>query len=163
MSRELIVPGRLMNRIIDRIYIGSYSAAQNLPYRNEPGITHILNCTPSPHEIYLDLHHTMEQFKIAQININDGYEIPFDEFWYAIKFIDEAVHSNGKVLVHCHAGISRSAGIVAGYLMYHGFSWDEAIELIRRNRPQVYPHPNIELSVKKNIGQIIDEKTTLLR
>lgn len=154
MSRELIIPGRLMNRIIDRIYIGSYSAAQNLEYRNEPLISHILNCTP-------DMHKDLKAFKIHQININDGYEIPFEEFWSAQKFLDEAIYEGGRILVHCHAGISRSTGIVAGYLMRHGFSWEEALELIRRNRPQVYPHANIERSVKKYVGQVIDEKTTL--
>lgn len=157
MSRELIIPGRLMSKIVDRIYIGSYSAAENLEYRNEPLITHILNCTPDTHSDRL------KEFKMGQININDGYEIPFDEFWYALKFIDEAIHNYGKILVHCHAGISRSPGIVAGYLMWHGFSWDDAIELIRRNRPQVYPHAKIEYSIRKNLGLIIDEKTTLLR
>jgi protein-tyrosine phosphatase len=157
MPRELIIPGRLMNKIIDRIYIGCYSGAQNLQFRNEPGITHILNCTPDTHS------YGLKDFRIHQININDGNEVPFDEFWSAIQFIEMAVQSGGKVLVHCHAGISRSPGIVCGYLMRHGFSWDEALQLIRRNRPQVYPHHNIERSIKKYVGLVIDEKTTLLR
>ena len=40
------------------------------------------------------------------------------------RFIEEALHSNGKVLVHGNAGISRCAALVIGYVMEkHGISF----------------------------------------
>ena len=35
----------------------------------------------------------------------------------AVEFIDQALTNNGKVLVHCIAGVSRSASCVIAYLM----------------------------------------------
>ncbi|KDN53136.1 hypothetical protein K437DRAFT_289675 [Tilletiaria anomala UBC 951] len=47
----------------------------------------------------------------------------------------------GTVLVHCQAGISRSATLVAAYLMWRrGISTSAALELIRARRPQADPN-----------------------
>jgi protein-tyrosine phosphatase len=146
---------RLISRITDRIYIGSYSGAQLLEYRNEYGITHILNCTPEAHE-------GLTEFKINQICVNDGSDMTTEQVWFGIKSIEHAIHSGGRILVHCQAGISRSPSFVCGYLMYQGFSWEEALDLVRWQRPQVFPHFKIERSIKKALGQVLDEKTTLL-
>jgi dual specificity MAP kinase phosphatase len=35
-----------------------------------------------------------------------------------VKFIDEALRAGKNVLVHCQAGVSRSATLIMAYLMY---------------------------------------------
>ena len=47
----------------------------------------------------------------------------FNNFNTAIKFIDDALDNDGKVLVHCIAGRSRSAAIVCAYII-HTFGMD---------------------------------------
>jgi dual specificity phosphatase 12 len=48
------------------------------------------------------------------------------------------VKRNGGVLVHCQAGMSRSATIVAAYLMKTlKLSVDEALDMIRAVRPVI--------------------------
>jgi protein-tyrosine phosphatase len=58
-------------------------------------------------------------------------------------FIDEAVAGGGKVLVHCVCGVSRSATIVAAWIMSrHGaYSVEETIELLQSRRGCVNPIP----------------------
>lgn len=53
-------------------------------------------------------------------------------------FIDEAVRAGKTVLIHCHAGVGRSALQCASYLVYAGMNIDEAWELLRSKRPIVY-------------------------
>ncbi len=53
-------------------------------------------------------------------------------------FIDEAVRTGKIVLIHCHAGVGRSAMQCASYLIYTGMEIDEAWELIKSKRPQVF-------------------------
>lgn len=144
-----------IDKITDRLYIGNYSSATMLDYGNREGITHILNCTP-------DAHQGLQNFEVCQIAVNDGHELPPDAIRTALRFIAQALHNNGKVLVHCHAGISRSASIVCAHLMKAGFSWDEALDLVRIHRPQVYPHPLVSLSIKKFFNQYLGPQTTML-
>jgi len=144
-----------ISQITDHIFLGPYHAAQNLQYRNEYGITHILNCTPDALE-------GLQDIQVRQMNIHDGESIPPDLVRFAVRTIDEVVKDGGKILVHCHAGISRSPSLVCAYFMYKGHSWDEALAFVRSKRPQVFPHPLIERSVKKTLGQTITPETTLL-
>ena len=64
-----------------------------------------------------------------------------------IKFIDEHIE-NGKVLVHCAMGISRSGGITIAWLLKENpkWSWTDALEYVNNSR-LVYPAIEIRESV----------------
>jgi len=151
----LIISVRELTKITDQIYIGTYSSAQMLDFTNRVGITHVLNCTP-------DEHAGLKGFNVRQLNINDGFEIPAEAIRFALVSIATAIHNHGRILVHCHAGVSRSVSIVCAHLMYAGFSWDEAVDFVRSRRPQAFPHPNIERSIKNFFGKNINSRTTML-
>jgi len=56
-------------------------------------------------------------------------------------FIEEHLKQNHRVLVHCHAGISRSATICMAYLMrYRDLSLDQAYAVVETVRKIVYPN-----------------------
>jgi protein-tyrosine phosphatase len=154
-SDQLVVTSRELTQITDQIYIGTYHAAQMLDFTNRVGITHILNCTP-------DAHAGLKKFNVRQLNIMDGYETPAESIRFALMTIASAIHNHGRILVHCHAGISRSVSIVCAHFMYAGFSWDEAMDFVRSRRPQAFPHPNIERSIKHFFGKNINARTTML-
>jgi protein-tyrosine phosphatase len=62
-------------------------------------------------------------------------------FGDCIKFIYNAIASGGKVLVHCWAGVSRSATIVIAYLMrMHEMQLGLAFNLVRTKRMIVNPN-----------------------
>lgn len=49
--------------------------------------------------------------------------------------------NNGGVLVHCHAGVSRSSSCVIAYLMQeHGMSFKEAFAYASKRRPIIFPN-----------------------
>merc|ERR1711973_1061603 len=58
----------------------------------------------------------------------------------AANFIDDAVRSGGKVVVHWQCGISRSATLVAAYLMLKKkMDVKQALASIRMNR-SIFPN-----------------------
>lgn len=62
----------------------------------------------------------------------------------ALSELDQAVADGMKVLVHCHAGRSRSVSVVARYLMESmGITAEEALTLIQQKR-KIYLSQGIE-------------------
>lgn len=59
--------------------------------------------------------------------------------------LDFTVHliKASKLLVHCHAGISRSTAVACGILCQHGLAPDEAVRHVLEIRPQAYPNAHI--------------------
>jgi len=59
----------------------------------------------------------------------------------ASRFIDEQLRNNGRVLVHCAAGISRSCTLMLAYLLrYRNYDLRTAFNLIKKNRRVVRPN-----------------------
>ncbi|RUS16415.1 protein-tyrosine phosphatase-like protein [Jimgerdemannia flammicorona] len=101
----------LSNEVIPGLYIGGYAASEDLNHLKENKITHILSLgsfTP----VFPD------QFSYKVIDIEDmPTENILQYFNETYEFTDTALKSGGHVLIHCIAGISRSATIVTAYLM----------------------------------------------
>jgi protein-tyrosine phosphatase len=57
----------------------------------------------------------------------------------AIAYIEQAVHDNVNILVHCEVGVSRSVTVVAAYLMRR-FEWSgkKAVYFIKDKRPTAW-------------------------
>jgi dual specificity MAP kinase phosphatase len=53
-------------------------------------------------------------------------------------FIDEAVRAGKTVLVHCHAGVGRSALLCTCYLVYAGMAPDEAWRTVQAKRARAF-------------------------
>lgn len=56
-------------------------------------------------------------------------------------FMNEAVEQGGSVLVHCNAGVSRSATLVIAYIMKHQkLRFEHAFDKVKGVRPSVRPN-----------------------
>lgn len=63
-------------------------------------------------------------------------------FSTSFEFIEVARLSNGRVLVHCNAGVSRSATIVIAYLMqYNDMDFNTAYKYVKSKRECIQPNP----------------------
>lgn len=59
-----------------------------------------------------------------------------------VAFIESERTAGRAVFVHCRNGVSRSAMVVAAYLMYReSWSRDQTLEFLRSHRPVVRPNP----------------------
>lgn len=146
-----------VDRVLGGIYIGSLRAIQeHYPLRAQLGITHILstvNFEVIP-EYLVRKGYTVKNIPVRDDGASDIMQFIND----ANRFIDSCLYPEepernpelrdlkrvphrGHVLVHCHAGVSRSAAFVIAYLMYrYGLSLAAAFHAVKRKRPQVQPN-----------------------
>jgi len=83
-------------------------------------------------------------FDILCVPLSDGAGNNQRFFDEALAFLDDVVSRGEKILVHCHAGRSRSVCIVARYLMLkQNISSQQALEVIALKR-EIYLSTGIE-------------------
>lgn len=59
----------------------------------------------------------------------------------AIAFIKDGMSRGGSVLVHCYAGVSRSATCVIAYLMQErDMNFEDAFSFASKQRPVIFPN-----------------------
>ncbi|XP_063290038.1 dual specificity protein phosphatase 13B-like isoform X2 [Pelobates fuscus] len=132
-----------VDEIVPNLYLGDSFVARHKHYLHSLGITHILNAAHGQ----------------CGVNVKAGFYADIPICYYGIKgiddpsfnlsvffnstanFIKEGLDSpQGKVLVHCAMGISRSSTLVIAFLMIHRrLSVMDAIKLVVEKR---YIRPN---------------------
>jgi protein-tyrosine phosphatase len=73
-------------------------------------------------------------------------------------FIDEAVRAGKAVLIHCHAGIGRSALLCACYLVYTGMSVEEAWQTVKAKRTVAYLNSKQQVMLEAFAATISQER-----
>jgi dual specificity protein phosphatase 1B len=131
--------------VTENLSIGSIGAAYNLSSLQSYRINHILCLSPII-RLKFPQHFTYLRVPIQDNSSTDLFLI-FEE---CFRFIDEALEtSQGRVLVHCFQGISRSAAILCAYLMTrHGLSLVSCLEMLRSARPIISPNPSFLTSLR---------------
>ena len=83
-----------------------------------------------------------DRFTYKHVTVADTPETDITaSFNTCFSFIDEARRAGGCVLVHCMAGVSRSATVVMGYLMKsQGMTFDAAFKHVKQCRPCICPN-----------------------
>ena len=65
----------------------------------------------------------------------------FKYFEQSCRFIQSAIDSKSKILIHCRHGQSRSASIMAAWLILNNrMSVEEALKFIKSKRPRISPN-----------------------
>ena len=108
------------------------SVVSDFEFLRENGIDVIVTLSEWPlHKILLEeFGFVNKHIPIADLTPPTQEQI--EEF---IFFVNEAVSSGRKVVVHCDAGIGRTGTMLACYLVNKGFSAMDAIIEVRKKRP----------------------------
>lgn len=124
-------------KILPYLYLGCRRVASNVARLKESGVTRILNVTSEASECQ-----HLPEFAYQQISVEDSHEVNMlQHLPRAFAFIEEARHSDGKVLVHCHAGMSRSVTVIIAYLMkYHDHTLNSAYDHVKKQKSNISPN-----------------------
>jgi len=126
-----------MSLITEGLYLGDYRNATSKSWLAKHNISHVVNCAKEHQEYFPD------RLVYLSLHLDDSEEqVIYHVLEQSYQFIKEALEKGGSVLVHCHAGISRSASIVIYYLMkMSGNEYDRIYFFVKHKRPQVNPNP----------------------
>ena len=127
-----------MVEVYPRLYLGSYEDSLNERLLEDHNITYLL----SIHDVTDEIPPTANGRHYFRIKAADSLSQDLTPtFSRAIQFIHRAHMHNANVLVHCRAGVSRSATLCAAYIAFtKGVHPEYAIEHIRRSRSIVNPN-----------------------
>ncbi|CAG8486423.1 24512_t:CDS:2 [Cetraspora pellucida] len=125
------------SHIIPGLYLGrlnSLIAASDQSWLKEHKITHILTVADSISPSFPGLF----KYKVISIRDHPSQNISrhFEEMFEFIQSVLD--QEGGKILVHCHQGVSRSASVVIAYIMRsQQVSLDHALKLVKERRSAI--------------------------
>ncbi|KAA0720612.1 Dual specificity protein phosphatase 16 [Triplophysa tibetana] len=133
-------------RILPHLYLGCQRDVLNKELMQQNDIAYVLNASntcPKPDFI--------SEWHFLRVPVNDSFcEKILPWLDRSVDFIEKAKASDGRVLVHCLAGISRSATIAIAYIMKRmNMTLDEAYRFVKEKRPTISPNFNF-------LGQLLD-------
>ncbi|XP_075060386.1 dual specificity protein phosphatase 10 [Mixophyes fleayi] len=133
--------------ILPFLFLGNEHDAQDLEKMQRMNIGYIVNVTT-----HLPLfHYEKGIFNYKRLPATDSNKQNLRQYFEeAFEFIEEA-HQCGKgLLIHCQAGVSRSATIVIAYLMKHTrMTMTDAYKFVKGKRPIISPNLNF-------MGQLLE-------
>ena len=136
---DLILPG---------LWLGNREAAADGEWLQANRITTVFNCTKN-----LPFHDSIQRRYRVPVDDNlQPAEIANMTAWSAetqLKLWRE-FKAGHHILVHCHAGMQRSAAVVAMFLITtQGMSADQAMATVQQKRPIAFQHAaNFEASIR---------------
>lgn len=127
-----------VSQITEQIWLGGENDANDMNFRKEQGITHILTIGDD-----LEVKET-EEIEWMEVIVEDSEEADLAQYFDQFNnFIDIAVTSGGKILVHCLMGKSRSVSALIAYFMKkEGKEFAEVYRWLRTKRKWVSPNQN---------------------
>lgn len=101
------------NLVYPNIYIGNYSTSTNQQLLQSLGITHIISVIPTFNPPFPD------KFKYYHISAYDDESQDIKQYFEKSNtFIENVLRENGKILIHCMVGRSRSVSIFLAFLIH---------------------------------------------
>ena len=129
-----------------RVCIGNEYSARNSPHLRELGITHVVSAIGEPHE-------RLAGVEYLAFYVDDSTSQSLAEVLeHSYEFISHALaaREDARVLVHCAAGVSRSASLVIYWMMRsRGIDYDTAYAELVAVRDVVSPNYGFRAQLRR--------------
>lgn len=139
-----------MSLIIPNLYLGSIDEASDIKWLNNNNIDVIYNVAeevPTFFSRYIQTYKLPLQDHSDQ-NITTTLPLSF-------SIIHNSLGRRKNILVHCYAGVSRSASIVIAYIMARfNLSFDDALSYVKSKRSIVNPNRGFIYQLKSHENEI---------
>lgn len=136
------------NQVANGLWVGDANASVNCPFIKMNRITLIVNCTKSIPCQYKHVRYIRIPIKDPGPNndINQRDVSLLAQFLpHIVDHIYAEILNGGNVLVHCRAGVQRSAAVATAFLLkYHqksngtSLKVDEAVNIVLKQRPVAF-------------------------
>lgn len=124
-----------MDEVLPNLYIGPMWARLHI---RKFEIKHVVSLVSKPCDKYPISKKVNEHYYSIEDSDNTVLQPTLKN---CLPKIHSARQANENVLVHCRAGVSRSASVVIAYLMlYENMDFDTAMEHLRKVRPCISPN-----------------------
>lgn len=145
-----------MNQFTDWIWIGCFRDGTDYEGLRTAGIGAVANLTQDPGGA------GHAGFKELVLNQEDGEDISFKKIDQFLAFMEACRYEGLSVLIHCHAGISRTSSFLIAWLIHQDLKavperqreedeikvlWSYHEDAIRKVRPIIYPAYELKRSI----------------
>ncbi|KAB5595939.1 Serine/threonine/tyrosine-interacting protein [Ceratobasidium theobromae] len=128
--------------IFPGLLLGPFQASKSLEKLKELGVTHV-----DAKEAFSVKPRFPDQLHYLVLDVEDNEE---QNLIRAKAFIDGALESGGRVLVHCNGGISLSPSFVIMYVMERfQLVWDDALQMVQNKRYCISPNNGFITQIKE--------------
>ncbi|XP_076183552.1 dual specificity protein phosphatase MPK-4 [Ptiloglossa arizonensis] len=136
------------DEIIPGLFLGNLTAATDIEWLKEAKINYILTVDSCP--LPRKIQELLPNLTIKYIQVTDmPREDLLTHFGDSYEFIDHALESNDRILVHCYFGVSRSVTLVIAYLMKkYGKRFSDTFQIVKEKRRFVGPNAGFIAQLK---------------
>lgn len=140
-------------QIIKGLWIGSEGDSVDGAFFETHDIRLLVNATAS---IPMSAPAGVQVYRVPVDDATRENETMLRHFPTVVLLIDEVLSHGQGVLVHCRAGMQRSAAVVAAYLMWkRRLTADQAFEYINKRKPETfYGGPTFEAALRAWEGML---------
>jgi len=143
-------------QVFNHVWLGSQADANNIDYIKENGFTGILTIMLKP--LSADVRSQMELKHYKHIQVQDcSTSDLYSHFEEAMEFFD--AHQQGKILVHCQQGISRSSTVCLAYLLNKtGKNFETCYKELQEKRSIISPNFGFLGQLKKYEDELVKSR-----
>ena len=133
---QLVTGTEVKNEILDGIWIGNHRSSMDGDFLQKERINVVFNCTRDhPFFNYTSIRYRLDVHDRASDLLRMRKKID-----WASYMLNRHMQKGDRILIHCHAGLQRSATLLAYTLIrYKQMTMKDAVSLIRSRRPMAFP------------------------